>query len=157
MAADGAALGASPTTTVVVCAYTAVRWQLLTRALASLDSQSRRPAEVLLVIDHDDDLLRRARAAFQGTRVVASRGPRGLSGARNTGVELARGEVVAFLDDDASAHPDWLERLTRHYADPSVLGVGGQVRAAWACGRAALRYALRARPTLRGQAGPGFR
>ena len=45
-------------------------------------------------------------------------GPGGLSGARNTGVAAARGEVVAFLDDDAVAAPDWLEHLLRPYDDP---------------------------------------
>ncbi len=42
----------------------------------------------------------------------------GLSGARNSGVAACGGEVVAFLDDDAFAAPDWLERLAEAYRDP---------------------------------------
>jgi GT2 family glycosyltransferase len=65
-------------------------------------------------------------------RVVESPGQPGLSGARNCGVAAAAGSVVAFLDDDAVAAPDWLERLGAHYADPRVLGVGGTIEPAWA-------------------------
>jgi len=69
-----------------------------------------------------------------GVVVLPNIGSRGLSGARNTGVAAATGDVVAFLDDDAAAEPDWLERLTEHYADPSVVGVGGLVEPRWTTG-----------------------
>ena len=59
----------------------------------------------------------------------------GLSGARNAGVAVAGGEVVAFLDDDATAAPDWLERLAAGYADPDVLGVGGAIEPVWSTSR----------------------
>ena len=45
------------------------------------------------------------------------------------------GEVVAFLDDDACATPDWLEALIVHFADPAVAGVGGRVDPLWATAR----------------------
>jgi glycosyltransferase involved in cell wall biosynthesis len=59
--------------------------------------------------------------------VVASRGVKGLSGARNTGVTLARSEIVAFLDDDATAEPTWIQRMVEPYSDPLVLACGGAV------------------------------
>ena len=83
------------------------------------------------MIDHNLALLRRALAACPGLTVVANSGPRGLSGARNTGVAAARGDVVAFVDDDAAAERDWLARLLPHYDDPRVLAVGGRAVPDW--------------------------
>ena len=42
---------------------------------------------------------------------------------------------MAFLDDDAEAAPDWLERLAAMYDDPDVLAVGGRVEPRWEAGR----------------------
>jgi hypothetical protein len=87
------------------------------------------------VIDHNGALQARAAAALQGPRVVANRYAPGLSGARNTGVQAAGGEVLAFMDDDALADPDWLQALLAHYQDPDVMAVGGAVLPWWESGR----------------------
>ena len=71
------------------------------------------------------------RVAFPDLVVVPNSGRRGLSGGRNTGVSHAIGDVVAFLDDDARAQPDWLERLAAGYRSPSVVGVGGVATPVW--------------------------
>lgn len=44
---------------------------------------------------------------------------------RNLGISQARGEIIAFLDDDAYPAPDWLERALPYFSIPGVLGVGG--------------------------------
>lgn len=92
------------------------------------------PHDVVVVIDHNDVLLARARVEWGHHTVLPNRHRKGLSGARNTGVAAARGDVVAFLDDDAAADPRWLERLCRHFTDPAVGGVGGGIAADWADG-----------------------
>ncbi len=122
---------------VVVCAFAIERAALLAAAVASLHAQTRPPGEIIVVIDHAPALERWAARALEGVTMVVSRHAPGLSGARNTGVEVARGDVVAFLDDDAAAAPDWLERLQDAYADPSVVGAGGAVLPAWQAGRPA--------------------
>lgn len=116
---------------VVICAYTDRRWENIVGAVASVRAQTRPPARTILVVDHNPPLLERARAAFSDVQVVPNVGRRGLSGARNSGIVHAIGEVVAFLDDDARAEPDWLERLAAGYVNPSVVGVGGAATPVW--------------------------
>jgi FkbM family methyltransferase len=50
-----------------------------------------------------------------------------ISISRNEGIRLARGEIVAFIDDDAVVEPDWLERLVEPYRAADVAAVGGHV------------------------------
>ncbi|WP_459643533.1 glycosyltransferase family 2 protein [Kineococcus sp. NUM-3379] len=121
----------------VVCAYTMKRWDDLVRAVTSLEQQDAPLGQVVVVIDHNDELLRHARQRWPHLRVVASTGTRGLSGARDTGVAAASGSVVAFLDDDAAAAPDWSSALAAAYASGAVLGVGGYVEPVWVAGRPA--------------------
>jgi GT2 family glycosyltransferase len=118
--------------TVVICAYTDRRWQSLLRAVHSLRVQRRLPEQSIVVIDHNEQLLRRARTSLpDDVEVLANEERQGLSGARNTGVRAARGDVVAFLDDDAEADPGWLEELLARYDEPSVMGAGGRAVAVW--------------------------
>jgi len=110
---------------VVICAYTLARWETLAAATEAAAGGSLAPREVIVVCDHSPELLDRVRAELPAVTAIANDGPRGLSGARNAGLAVARGDVVAFLDDDALPAPDWLERLLAAYADPRVMGVGG--------------------------------
>ena len=109
----------APTVSVVVCAFTPARAALLALAVASLQRQTRAPDELIVVIDHSAPLLAWAREHLTGVRVVENRGPRGLAGARNAGVWATSSEVVAFLDDDAVAAPDWLQRFAGRLRRPS--------------------------------------
>ncbi|WP_104063875.1 glycosyltransferase family 2 protein [Arthrobacter sp. 4R501] len=127
--------GARPSVTIVICAYTERRWDRLLDVIESVRAQSIAPQEVLVVIDHNADLYERLTEIVDDVTVVESSGPRGLSGARNTGVGLADSDIVAFLDDDAEAAPDWLQRLLALYDDPDVLAVGGRVEPVWETGR----------------------
>ncbi|WP_077489774.1 glycosyltransferase family 2 protein [Sinomonas mesophila] len=126
-----------PTVSVVICSYTMARWDLLINVIGSVQAQTYRPQQILIVVDHNPDLYKRLIEAVRDVTIVENSGPRGLSGARNTGVGLATSDVVAFLDDDAEAAPDWLERLTAFYDDPDVLAVGGRVEPVWEAGRPA--------------------
>lgn len=117
--------------TTVICAYTLERWDDISEAVQSLRRQTRPVDEIILVSDHNPELLERASTTFPDVICLPNAGPQGLSGARNTGVEAAIGDVVAFLDDDAAAAPDWVEHMLDAYRDDDVIGVGGGVLPAW--------------------------
>lgn len=124
-----------PPISVVLCAYTLERIELLAAAIESLGAQTAAPHEIVLVIDHSPELEAESRRRWPQAKIVANAEQQGLSGARNTGLAESSGAVVAFLDDDAVPAPDWIERLGAAYADARVLGAGGTVRPDWAAGR----------------------
>ena len=121
------------TVSVVICAYTEDRWPLLLRSVASVQHQNRTPVELIVCVDHNDSLLERCRLQWGDHQdipsvpvvVIANRYQGRLGSARNSAAEVARGDIVAFLDDDAWAEPDWLDRLVSPYGDESVVAVGG--------------------------------
>ena len=120
---------------VVICAYTLERLDDIKRAVASVRDQLHPPQELILVIDHNDELAAMARERFPDARVVANAEARGLSGGRNTGIASATSDVIAFLDDDAQADSDWLGTMLPWYDDPSIIAVGGTSEPVWRNGR----------------------
>ena len=116
---------------VVVCAYTTDRWGDLCAAVESLLVQTVSPHEIVIVIDHNPELLARARIELAGVSIIPSTGTPGLSGGRNTGIAATSGDVIAFLDDDAVADRFWIERLAAPYRNADVVAVGGRVEPRW--------------------------
>jgi cellulose synthase/poly-beta-1,6-N-acetylglucosamine synthase-like glycosyltransferase len=116
---------------VVVSTYDEGRWDDLVACLRSLDAQTCPPLEAIVVVDHNARLLDRLIEAFPGVTAVANERSRGLAGARNTGIDAAQGEIVAFIDDDARAEPQWLEELEGCFADPVAVGAGGALIPLW--------------------------
>ena len=119
---------------VIICAHTEKRYSDLLAAVESVQAQTRPAQEIWVVIDHNPALLERVSAlwaADERVRVVDNQQTRGLSGARNTAIALTQGDILAFLDDDASAAPDWLASLLSVYDDPQVAGAGGGIDPNW--------------------------
>jgi glycosyltransferase involved in cell wall biosynthesis len=117
---------------VIISAYTEERWDELNEAIQSVQQQTLPASEIIVVIDHNPDLLVRVRQHLPGVIVVENSEAQGLRGARNCGIAAASGQIVAFLDDDAVAIPEWLNLLCQGYRDARVLGTGGGVTPAWA-------------------------
>jgi GT2 family glycosyltransferase len=128
---------------VIICAYTEERWADIVAAVESLRGQIALPREIILVIDHNPSLYKRVRREISDVIAIENHEPRGLSGARNSGIAIAKSEWIAFLDDDATAATDWLARLYHHCTAPKpffrgagdmgeqVLGAGGAVEPRW--------------------------
>lgn len=118
----------------VVC--TRNRSAMTVRAVQSLVDQTADPSDYeILVVDNGstDDTQERMRELAETTERVALRyvqEPRtGIAHARNTGYKEARGEYIAFIDDDAAAEPDWLERVINNIrgAEAPLVALGGQI------------------------------
>jgi glycosyltransferase involved in cell wall biosynthesis len=122
---------------VVICAYMDERWSDLLAAIASVKHQNAPPLEIIVVIDNNPALLERVRAEVSTVVAIENTEVRGLAGSRNSGIAVARGKIIAFLDDDATAVPDWLQQLSTGYADPNVVGVGGAILPYWLTSRPA--------------------
>lgn len=142
--------GSAADATVVIIAYTMERWSLTCDAVESARNQTMPPCEVILCVEGQElaerfkERFARSEGSAPPIRVINSQQEEGepapaateqervpyachaqVAVERTRGVELASTEIVAFLDDDASADPDWLERLLAPFADPSVVAVGG--------------------------------
>jgi glycosyltransferase involved in cell wall biosynthesis len=101
-------------------------------ALLRQDAPSR-DYEIVVVDNNSNDGTAALLEAIDDPRVRAIREERqGLSFARNAGLRQARGEIVAFVDDDVEAAPDWVTTIVRTLdARRDVDGVGGRVLPAW--------------------------
>lgn len=116
---------------VVLCAYTEQRWNDLLAAVKSVREQSATAREIIVVIDNNPELSARVRRSLPDVITAENTGGRGAGEARNCGVKLASGSIIAFLDDDAVATPNWIEQATSAFSDQRVLGVGGTIEPAW--------------------------
>lgn len=119
-AAPPAPPAATATPLVSVVLTTFDRPLLLARALESLEAQDWPALEVVVVDDASPSPAARAfldalepRLAARGWRLVRQAANAYLGAARNAGAAAARGEFVAFLDDDNTAYPHWVSTLAR--------------------------------------------
>lgn len=110
-----------PKVSVVVCCYNAAK--TLEQCLTSLDKLAYPNYETIVIDDGSKD----------NTHLIAEKHPvkciripnRGLSSARNLGIETAQGEIVAFIDSDAYADPDWLYYMVTVLEEHGASAVGG--------------------------------
>jgi glycosyltransferase involved in cell wall biosynthesis len=120
-----------PDSTVVVC--TRNRSRRLADAcgeMLALDYPAERWELVIVDNRSTDDTLAVAReleASHPGRVRVVEEREVGLSAARNAGLRAARGEIVAFLDDDAFPPPGWLRALAAALGRRGALAAGGPV------------------------------
>ncbi len=110
-----------PRVSVVVCTYNGAR--TIRDCLKGLGRLEYPDYEVIVVDDGSTD--RTAAIAREYDCRLISTENRGLAHARNVGLAAATGEIVAYLDDDASPDPRWLTYLAATFLTTSHAAVGG--------------------------------
>lgn len=123
------------TVSVVVPTWSLDRRDGLAACLQAIGRQTLPPNEVIVVVDKNPELLTWVRSSFPTAKAVSNRFDRGVVGARNSGIEIARGDIVVLTDDDTRAEERWLESLEACFSDPSVVGVTGELIPSWAGAR----------------------
>jgi O-antigen biosynthesis protein len=111
----------TPRVSVVVCSYNGE--QTIGQCLDALSRLDYPDYEVIVVDDGSTDRTAEIANGFD-VRLIRTEN-HGLSAARNTGVEAATGEIVAFTDDDACPDPDWLRYLAHAFVRTEHAGIGG--------------------------------
>jgi Glycosyl transferase family 2 len=112
------------TVSVVVCTHR--RPGPLAMLLRALQELAPTPAEIIVVDNAPGEDDNRELVERYGARYLRE-DAQGLDIARATGVRAARGDVIAFTDDDAIPAPSWLRSVSRLFADPMVGCVTGPV------------------------------
>ncbi len=115
------------TVTVVIIAKHAE--ETIGNILSSLVRQTQRPYEVIIVVDDLKDTTINAVKCFLDNgviRIIRNKYAvnvyiRNFASARATGIEVAKGAVVAFIDADCIAHPQWIEHLSKFFVDNPVV------------------------------------
>lgn len=103
------------------------RRSMLTKALNSLTGQ----AVELVVIDNGSSDGTRELIESRGLRYILETQP-GASNAKNRGIHEAKGKWIAFLDDDATADPQWAKSVLRAIAvSPAASVIGGPIIVEW--------------------------
>jgi GT2 family glycosyltransferase len=126
----------TPRISAIVCTHN--RSDLLAQALQSLCRQNLPDDDFeLLIVDNastdDTEAIARSSCDGQANFTYIAEPKLGLSRARNRGIREASGTYVAFLDDDAVAEPDWLEKILAAFAEaePPPGCVGGKTLPSW--------------------------
>lgn len=113
------------TSSVIV--ITRNRPEMVEPCMRHLTAQTRSPDQILVVDASTNSDTRQLIAVMEGVEYLyLAKGNHRMPDSRNLGIRHATGDVVAFLDDDSMAHPDWLEELMTCYDAPEVGGAGGR-------------------------------
>jgi glycosyltransferase involved in cell wall biosynthesis len=123
---------------VVVCTYAESMYDEFREAARSVLEQSYPDVELVIVVDGTEAVYERVLEDYGDRSDVVTHcndENRGLAASRNTGAELACGDVVAFMDDDAVADEEWVAELGSAYEDRDAVAVGGKMTPKWVAGR----------------------
>ena len=128
---------ASAKISIITPCYTAERFKDLAALLDSVHAQTYKHIEMLVVVERSPQLAESigkhiVDSKYTGMRVLYNKGPWGVSASRNLAIEQAKGDIIAFIDDDAVLFSDWAEETAKTYdEDNTVIGVTGPILPLW--------------------------
>lgn len=123
---------------VVLCTHTLDRYHDLREAATSVRTQTYDDVELVLVSDGNEAVTRQFERDFSDAEnvvITALEQNSGLLEARNHGAEVASGDVVAFIDDDAIADEEWIAQLVEAYEQQDAIAAGGRMVPEWVAGK----------------------
>ncbi len=119
----------APAVSVVIAAYNEAK--VINKTIATLLSSDYPDLDILVIDDGSKDDTANIVAAAYGAdpRVTVIRKPNGgKASALNLGIRQCRGEIIVALDADTVFAPDTVHKLVRHFADPAIGAVSGNVK-----------------------------
>ncbi|MFC1904409.1 glycosyltransferase family 2 protein [Chloroflexota bacterium] len=118
---------------IITTSYTMDRLKDMIELLDSIQAQTYQNIETVCVAERSPELaasIRKhiAEKGYSHMQVLYNDGDWGVSAARNLAIEQVKGDIIAFVDDDALLFPNWAEETVKTYAeDNSVIGVAGPI------------------------------
>ena len=121
---------------VIVCTNRNDRYQDFIDGVNSLLSQTYRDTEIIVVVDGNKELYKRIVEYHKSNlntnlKILLNQENLGLSESRNRGIKEAKGDIIAFFDDDAVADKDWINELVKMYIEHDAIAVGGKLLPKW--------------------------
>ena len=119
---------------VIVCTCRSDDYENVLDVVASLLNQTYPEIEIIIVVDGNEGLRKKIATIYNtqdNIQVIASEESIGASGARNLGIRRARGDIIAFLDDDTVTEKRWIEDMINTYQKNDAIAVAGTVLPIW--------------------------
>ncbi|MGB2727141.1 MAG: glycosyltransferase [Halobacteriota archaeon] len=124
---------------IIICTHRSERYEDFVEAINSLEAQScdNEKLEIVVVVDGNRELYDKIlksgieEADKVEVKVILNEKNLGLSESRNRGMKEAKGDVIAFFDDDAVADTNWIKELVRMYEEREAIAAGGKLLPKW--------------------------
>jgi glycosyltransferase involved in cell wall biosynthesis len=122
---------------IITPCYTTKRLRDIAELLDSIQAQTYKNIEVLVVTERSLELADIIRGyveekGYPNVQVLYNEEEWGSYSSRNLDIRQARGDILAFIDDDALLLPDWAEETANAYAeDDSIIGLTGPILPLW--------------------------
>jgi len=125
-----------PLLSIIITSYTTDRLDDIYELLDSLKAQNYPNIETIFVTERLMELSDKVKAYASNKdglnlRVIFNAGEPGLSAARNLGIKEAKGDIIAFVDDDVVLPPEWAQEMIKAYQGDSIIGVTGSASPLW--------------------------